>query len=115
MEDLYGYVQAWGTVEENVIPFPSWKGVDEYQDPIYPRSLSTKFAAVFPEVASLLNSHVERMVILNDNTQDNNKVLGDKRNETVKFHRMDSIIEEVVSTFQSVIESEQQNGGLQKK
>ena len=52
----------------------------------------SNFAAVFPEVASLLNFHVERTVILNEITQDNNKVLVDKSNETVKFHKMERIM-----------------------
>ena len=55
----------------------------------------------------LLNSRVEWTMILNYITQDNNKVLGDESNETVKFHRLESITEEYVSTFQSVVEAEQ--------
>ena len=55
-------------------------------------NIATKLADnevdVFPEVISLLNSHVERTVILNDITQDNNKVLGDESNKTVKFQRL---------------------------
>ena len=34
MEAFYASVQSWGTEEEDNIPFPSWKGVDEYQDPV---------------------------------------------------------------------------------
>ena len=41
--------------EEVDIPFPTWKGVDTYRDPVDPTSLSYKFAAVFMEVASFLN------------------------------------------------------------
>ena len=70
---------------------------------------------VFTEVASLLNYHVERTVILNEITQDNNKVLSDKINKNVKFHRLDRNMEESVSTFQSVVEEEQQNGEPQQK
>ena len=29
MEDLYASVRSWGTEEEDDIPFPDWKGVDE--------------------------------------------------------------------------------------
>ena len=54
-------------------------------------------------------------MILNDINQDNNKVLGDKSNETFKFHRLERIMEEAVSKFQSVIEAEQRNGGPQQK
>ena len=70
---------------------------------------------MFPEVASLLNSCVERTVIPNDVTQENNKVLGDEIKETVKFHRLDRSMEESVSTFQSVVEADQQNVGPQQK
>ena len=71
--------------------------------------------AVLLEVENLLNHQVEHTVILNDITQDNNKVLGDKSSKNVKFHRMEGRTEELVSTFQSVVELEQQNGGPQKK
>ena len=54
-------------------------------------------------------------MILNEITQDNNKVLADKINKNVKFHKLDRSMEESVSTFQSVVESEQQNGGPQQK
>ena len=107
MEALYASVQAWGTEEQGDIIFPYWKGVDEYQDSVDPNSLSSRFAAVFPEVASLLKYRVECTVILNEINQDNNKVLGDESNETDKFHRLDSSMEEAVSTFQSVVEAEQ--------
>ena len=70
---------------------------------------------MFPEVASLLNYRVERTLILNDITHDNNKVLRDKSNKTVKFHRLERSMEESVSTFQSVVEAEKQNGGPQQK
>ena len=66
-------------------------------------------------MASLLNSRVERTVILNGSTQDNNKVLGDDRNENVKFLRLYRNMREAVSKFQSVVEAEQQNGGPQQK
>ena len=65
-------------------------------------------------MASLLNSRVERTVILNDISQDNNNVLEENINEAVKFHRMERIMEEAVSIFQIVVEAEQQNGGPQK-
>ena len=58
MEALYVSVQSWGTEEEDDIIFPYCKGVDDYRNPVYPYSLSANFSAVFPEVASLLNSHV---------------------------------------------------------
>ena len=46
---------------------------------------------------------VERTVILNDITQDKNKVLGDENNETVKFHRLVKSMKKSVSIFQSVL------------
>ena len=101
--------------EEGNIPFPTWNGVDEYQDPVDPISLLDNFAAAFPEVASLLNSRVEQTVILNDITQDKNKVIVDDSNKTVKSHRLERSMEEDVSTFQSVVEVEQQNCGPQQK
>ena len=39
MEALYASVRSWGTEEEEKIPFTSWKGVDEYQDPVVPTLL----------------------------------------------------------------------------
>ena len=70
---------------------------------------------MFLEVASLLNYRVERTVILNEITQDNNKVLEEENEKTVKFHRLDRSMEEAVYKFQSVVEAEQRNGGPQKK
>ena len=70
---------------------------------------------MFWEVARLLNYCVEWKVILNDITQDNNKVMGYKINETVKFHGLDRSIEESLSTFKSVVEIEQQNVEYQQK
>ena len=58
MEALYSSVRSWGTEEEYDIPCLDWKGVDEYQEPVGSNSLSANFAAVFLEVASLLNSRV---------------------------------------------------------
>ena len=69
MEALYASVQSLGKEEEVGITFTSCKGVDEYQDPVEPTSLSANFAAVFPDVASLLNSRVEWTVVLNEITQ----------------------------------------------
>ena len=54
-------------------------------------------------------------MILNDITQDNNKDLGYKSNETVKLHRLDRSMEEALSTFQSVVEAKQRNDGTQQK
>ena len=54
-------------------------------------------------------------MILNDITQDNNKVLEDESNKTVKFHRLEMSMWEDVSTLKSVAEVEQRNGGPQKK
>ena len=105
MEALYASVLSWGTEEEDNIPFPPWNGVYEYRDPVYPTSLSAKLVSVFPEVASLLNSRVEQTVILNEITQYNNKVLVYYINKTVKFHRMERIMEEAVSTFQSAVDA----------
>ena len=55
--------------------FIDWKVVDEYWYPVDPNLLSDNRAYVFLEVESLLNSRVERTVILNDITQYNNKSL----------------------------------------
>ena len=112
---LYISVRSWGTEEVGNAYLPSWKEVVGYRYPVDTTSLLYNFAAVLPEVASLLNSHVERTLILNETTQYNNKVLEDESNETVKFHRPEGRMEEYVSTFQSVIEAEQQNCGPQKK
>ena len=71
--------------------------------------------AVFLEVASLLHYRVEQTVILNNITQDKNKFLGDKSNETVKFHRLMISMKKAVSIFQSVFEAEQRNGVSQQK
>ena len=42
-------------------------------------------------------------------------VLGYDINKTVKFHMLERIMEEYVSTFQSVVEADQINGGTQQK
>ena len=84
--------------EEDEIPFLGLKGFDEYRDPVEPTSLSSNFAAVILELASLINSRVERTFILNEITQDNNKVPEDNINETIKFHRLERIMEKAVST-----------------
>ena len=89
MEALYESVRSWGTKEGEEIPFTPWKGVDEYQEPVEPTSLSANFSAVFLEVASLLNHRLEWTVILNDITQDKKNILGYKRNETVKFRSLE--------------------------
>ena len=115
MEALYASVWSWFTEEEDGTLLPNRKGVDEYQDPVDPSSLSDNFAAMFTEVASLLNPRVELPVILIGITQDNNEVLEDEIKETVKFHRLERSMEEAVSTFQSVVEEEQRNGGPQQK
>ena len=62
---------------------------------------------MFPEVESFLNSCVECTVIINDITQENNKVLGDEIKKTINFHRMERNMEEAVSKFQSAVEAEQ--------
>ena len=72
MEALYASIRSWGTEEEDKITSPDLKGVGEYRYHVDPNSLSAKFAAVFPEVASLLNFRVEWIVIFNEITQDNN-------------------------------------------
>ena len=54
-------------------------------------------------------------MIHNEITQDNKKVLVDKTKKTVKFHRLKRSMEEDVSTFKSVVEEEQRNGGPQPK
>ena len=96
--------------EEDKITFPTWKVVDEYWDPVESTSLSDNFAAVFMEVEILLNSCVEQTVILNGITEDNNKILVDKSNKTVKFHRLASSMDKAMYTFQSVVDADQQNG-----
>ena len=55
MGALYSSVCSWDTEEEGDINFPSWKGVDEYQDPLEPTLLSAYFADVFPELECLMN------------------------------------------------------------
>ena len=77
MEDLYESVHSWGMEEEDDIYILYWKWFGEYWDPVDPTWLSANFAAVFPEEANLLNSHVEQTVILNDITSEKNKVLED--------------------------------------
>ena len=115
IEALYTSIRSRGTEGEDGIPFPSWKGVAEYRDPVDSTSLSANFADEFPEVESLLNSRVERTVIVNEINQDKNKVLGDEINETVKLHRLERSMEESMPRFKSVVEAEQQNGGPQQK
>ena len=51
---------------------------------------------------------------VNDIIQNNNKVLVDKGNKTVKLNRLKRIMKEVVPTFQSLVEAEQKNGGPDK-
>ena len=114
MEALYASIRSLGTEEEDNITFPYWKVVDDYRYPADPNFLSANFAAVFLEVASLLYPRLELTVILNTITQDNNKVLEDDNNETVKFYKMERSTEETVSTFQSVFKAEQWNSGTQK-
>ena len=63
----------------------------------------------------LLNQRVERTVILNDITQDNNKDPEDKSKKTVKLHSLQRSMEEAMYTFHSVVKVEQRNGGPQKK
>ena len=69
---------------------------------------------MLPEVEILLNSCVERIVILSDIAPEKIKVMEDKSNRAVKFHRLESSMEEAVSTFHSLVEAEQRNGGPQK-
>ena len=115
MEVVYTSKPSWDTEEEGATNFPSWKGVDEYHYPVEPTLLSANFTAVFTEVASLLNSNVEWKLIINNITQEDNKVLGDKRRKNVKLHRLERSMGEAVSTFQSVVEAEQRNGEPQQK
>ena len=49
--------------------------ITNIQDPFYPNSFSANFAAVFPELANIVNSCVEGTVILNYITKYNNKFL----------------------------------------
>ena len=69
---------------------------------------------MLPEVASILNYRVHHTVILNDTTQDNNKVLEDERNETFKFHRLEKITKKAVSTLYDVVNADQRNVGTNK-
>ena len=85
--------------------FPYRKVVDEYWDPVDPTSLLSNFVAMFKEVTSLLNSCAERTVTLNDIAQHNNKVMGDESKKTANFHRLERIMEEAMSKFQSVVEA----------
>ena len=66
---------------------------------------------MFPAVTTLINYHTELTVILYDITQDSNKVLGDERNKTVNFRRLDNSMYEYVAIFQSVVKLNQQNVG----
>ena len=100
--------------EEGEINFQYWKVFGEYWDPDDPISLSSNFAVVLPEVASLLNYRVEKKLILNDITQDSNKVLEDKIKKTFKLHMLEKSFDKSVYKFQSVVDSEQQNGGPKK-
>ena len=54
-------------------------------------------------------------VILNDITQDKNKVHEENTDENFKSHSPERSTEEAVSTIYSVVASEQRNGGTQKK
>ena len=96
--------------EEEGIPFTNWKGVYEYQEPVDLNSLSANFAVILQEVESLINSRTERKVILNDITQDKNKILEDERKCFFRFHRLETSMEESMTTFQSVFVAEQLNG-----
>ena len=66
-------------------------------------------------VLSLPNTLLERTLIINDITQDRNKVQGDESNKHVKFHRLEKSMDEALDTFQSVVEAEQRNGGPSEK
>ena len=76
--------------------------------------MSANFTAVFLEVANLIKYRIEHTVILDYITQYKNKLLEYNSNESVKFHRLERIMEESVSTFHSVVEAKQHNGGPQK-
>ena len=115
MEALYESIWSWVTEEDYIIPFTDWKVVDEYHDTVYPTSLSDNFKAVLLEAEILLNYCVERTVMLNDITQNNNKVLKSERNKTVKLHKPERNMEESVSTLQSVVETEQRSVEPHKK
>ena len=93
------------------IPFTDWKAVDEYQYPIESTSLSANFAAVLPEVEILLNSCIEQIVIPNDITQDNSKMMEDKSNKTVNFCIPDKNMEEVMVALNGVVKVDQRAGG----
>ena len=75
MKAIYSLVRSWDMKEYYYIIFPDWKGVDEYQDPIYSTSLSDISAAVSPKVENLINPHVEWSDIINDITQKINRVI----------------------------------------
>ena len=50
-----------------------------------PTNVLPNFEAIFPEVTSLLNSCVERTVILNEIPQDNKKSLSDEREKNSSY------------------------------
>ena len=54
---------------------------------------------MFPDIVSLLNYYTERKVIIDETSQDRNKVLGDDSNNNIKFHIMQKMTEEVVDKF----------------
>ena len=57
----------------------------------------------------------KQIVILNEITQDNNKVLKDESSKTVKLHGLEIFMEKAVSMFQSLVKVEQWNGGPYQK
>ena len=67
------------------------------------------------EVEIILSYRVEQTVILNDITQENNNFLEDESKQNAKFHKLERIMENSVSTLQSVVEAEQRNYGPQIK
>ena len=63
----------------------------------------------------MLNSRVKQTLLLNYITQDNNKVMEDDSNKIIKFHRLEIIIKEAMSTFHSVARVVKRNGRSQIK
>ena len=94
--------------------FPDLKGVDEYRDPVEPTLLSADFTAVFLEVARLLNPLLEKKLYSMTSLRITISSCETKA-KTFNFHMMERSMEEAVSTFQSVVEADQRNGGPQKK
>ena len=88
--------------------------MNEYQDPIEPTSLSANVFAVLPEVVRTLKFRREQTVILAGFSQDCNRVLKDKNNKTIKFHRLYKSMDEDMDTFKNVVKLDKSYGKSQQ-